>query len=77
MKTYSMVGLGNFGPFHPMHDPRVNVYVENKRVHTAPNAVEGHLWAIREGYQIDDEKLRASNRYQELLAQVRYERSGL
>lgn len=73
MATYTILGKGNFGPAHPLFDPRVTVYVEGVAVHTAASGKEGHLWAIERGYTLpEDHPLLTSDRYQALLAEVRH-----
>lgn len=75
---YSIVGKGNFGPAHPLHDPRADVYVDGKKVHTAPSGKDGHLWALERGHRLpDDHYLHGRDSYENLKAQVRYKRSGL
>lgn len=72
--TFTMFNPGSYGRFHPLYNPAVNVYVDGKLAHRAENAREGMLWAIREGHEPEDADLLDSPRYQELLAQARYER---
>ena len=75
--TYNLIQVGNFGPAHPLHDPRVRVYVDGTFSHIEASAKEGHLWAIRNGYEPTNKALLDSPRYQGLMAQVRYEEAGL
>lgn len=75
--SYNLIQVGNFGPAHPLHDPRVRVYVNGAFSHTAASAKEGHLWAIRNGIEPSNKALLDSPRYQEWMAQVRYEQEGL
>ena len=75
---YSLIGKGNFGPAHPLHDPRVMVYVDGKHVHTASSGKEGHLWALERGHRLpDDHHLHGRDSYEDLKSQVRYRRAGL
>ena len=75
--TYTMINPGSYGPAHPLHNPAVTVYVDGKAVHRAANGTEGHLWAIRAGHEPENRALLDSPKYQELMAQVRYEAAGL
>ena len=77
MGIYNVINHGSFGPAHPMHDPRVTVYVDGPRAHSAENGREGHLWAIRNGHECENQDLVKRESYQALLAQVRYENAGL
>jgi hypothetical protein len=77
MNTYTIIGKGNYGPFHPMYDPRVTVtlLVDGvvTQVRTCENGREGHLWALEQGHLLaDDHPFAKSERYQELLAIVRH-----
>ncbi|MCK9513541.1 MAG: hypothetical protein M0R28_20265 [Pigmentiphaga sp.] len=75
--AYNLIQVGSLGPAHPLHDPRVRVYVNGSFSHIAASAKEGHLWAIRQGHSPENKALLDSPRYQELMAQVRYAQEGL
>lgn len=83
-KIYTMFGKGNFGPAHPLHDPRVTLTLHDGddtiERYTLPDARTGHLFALRRGYEPCPKHFTTflgSERYQEILAQVRYEEAGL
>jgi hypothetical protein len=75
--TYTIFGKGNFGPFHPMHDPRVTVTLYKGDEIVATRICEtgraGHLWAIEQGHVLpDDHPMRHCDWYEALLAEVRH-----
>jgi hypothetical protein len=82
MKTYTVIAKGNFGPAHPLHDPRVHVtlFVDGEKTGycLCESGMEGHRWALEQGHVLPlDHHLNSSQKYQDLLAEVRYRRAGL
>ena len=66
-KTYTVYGVGNFGPAHPLHNPAcdVHMYVNGEHFATQrlPGGYEAHYTALSRGFVPKDEEMKRGRNY--------------